>query len=113
MLGIGGRGIVVSEEGVSVATKTGDAVDFQSKVPDEKYQKVNGTNEGAGVRPEVPDVPNYALESDEEYWTFSQDEDDANEETDRNDDSEETEFNKDGVDLTHPKLSNYKADDDE
>nr|GEW44089.1 hypothetical protein [Tanacetum cinerariifolium] len=62
----------------------GDGVDFQSKVPDEQHQK-----------------------------TFSQDEDGADEETNVNDDSEETESEKDGDDLTHPKLSTYKADDEE
>nr|GFB59760.1 hypothetical protein [Tanacetum cinerariifolium] len=52
----------------------GDGVDIQSKVHDEQQQKVTGTNEGTGVRPEVPDVPKYALESDEESWTFNDDE---------------------------------------
>ncbi|GJS47485.1 retrovirus-related pol polyprotein from transposon TNT 1-94 [Tanacetum coccineum] len=49
----------------------GDGVDIQSKVPDKQQQKVTGTNEGAGVTPEVPDVPKYDSESKEEYWTFS------------------------------------------
>nr|GEU74193.1 hypothetical protein [Tanacetum cinerariifolium] len=53
------------------------------------------------------------FESDKESWTFSQDEDDTNEETGVNDDSEETESNNDGYDLTHPNLSTYKADDEE
>nr|GEV00631.1 hypothetical protein [Tanacetum cinerariifolium] len=45
--------------------------------------------------------------------TFSQDEDDADEETDVNDDNEETKSDNDGDDLTHPNLSTYKADDKE
>ncbi|GKC88805.1 hypothetical protein Tco_1149454 [Tanacetum coccineum] len=65
---------------------SGDEVDTQSKVPDEQQQKVTGTNEGAGVTPEVPDVPKYDSESNEESWTFSQDDEDAEEESDRNDD---------------------------
>ncbi|GJR22578.1 hypothetical protein Tco_0971105 [Tanacetum coccineum] len=97
----------------SYASGSGDRVDTQSKVPDEQQQKVTGTNEGAGVRPEVPDVPKYNSESDEESWTFSQDEEDADEETDVNDDSDETESNNDGDDLTHLNLSTYKADDQE
>ncbi|GJX87608.1 hypothetical protein Tco_0339622 [Tanacetum coccineum] len=51
------------------ATK-GDGVDTQSKVLDEQQQKVSGTNEGAGVTPEVPDVPKYDSESEEESWTL-------------------------------------------
>nr|GEZ51403.1 hypothetical protein [Tanacetum cinerariifolium] len=68
---------------MSYATGSGDRVDIQSKVPDEQQQK-----------------------------TFSQDEDDADEEIDVNDDSEEIESDNDGDDLTHPNLSTYKADDE-
>ncbi|GJU62583.1 hypothetical protein Tco_1244418 [Tanacetum coccineum] len=49
-----------------------------SEVPDEQQQKDNGTNEGDGVRPEVPDVPKYTLESEEESWTFKEEEEKAN-----------------------------------
>ncbi|GKE24353.1 hypothetical protein Tco_1435865 [Tanacetum coccineum] len=72
---------------MSHASGSGDGVDIQSKVPDKQQQKVTGTNEGAGVRPEVPDVPEYNSESKEESWTFNN--------------------------LTHPNLSTYKADDQE
>ncbi|GKA48709.1 hypothetical protein Tco_0741667 [Tanacetum coccineum] len=84
-----------------------------SEVPDEQQQKVSGTNEGADVRPEVPDVPKYDSKSNEESWTFSQDEEDADEVTDVNDDSDETELDNNGDDLAHPNLSTYKADDEE
>ncbi|GJZ96383.1 hypothetical protein Tco_0668717 [Tanacetum coccineum] len=97
----------------SHASGSGDGVDTQSKVPDEQQQKVSGTNEGAGVRPEVPDVPKYDSESDEESWTFSQDEEDADEETDVNDDSDEIKSDNDRDDLTYPNLSTYKVDDEE
>ncbi|GKA11162.1 hypothetical protein Tco_0690595 [Tanacetum coccineum] len=100
----------ISKKKECSATK-GDGVDTQSKVPDEQQQKVTGTNEGAGVSPEVPDVPKYDSESDEESWTFSQDDKDAEEESDMNDDSEETESDNDRDDLTHPNLSTYKADE--
>nr|GEU82320.1 retrovirus-related Pol polyprotein from transposon TNT 1-94 [Tanacetum cinerariifolium] len=56
------------------------------------------------LRLEVPDVPKYTLESDEESWTFSQDEDDVDEEIDVNVDSEETKSDNDRDDLTHPNL---------
>ncbi|GKA21287.1 hypothetical protein Tco_0701276 [Tanacetum coccineum] len=102
----------ISKKKECSATK-GDGVDTQSKVPDEQQQKVTGTNEGAGVSPEVPDVPKYDSESEEESWTFSQDDEDAEEESDMNDDSEETESDNDGDDLTHPNLSTYKADEEE
>nr|GEV44466.1 hypothetical protein [Tanacetum cinerariifolium] len=97
----------------SHASGSCNGVDTQSKVLDEQQQKVSGTNEGDGVRPEALDVPQYNLESDEESWTFSQGEEDADEETDLNDDSEETESDNDEDDLTHPNLSTYKVDDEE
>nr|GEX71488.1 ribonuclease H-like domain-containing protein [Tanacetum cinerariifolium] len=98
---------------MSQVSGLGDGVDIQSKVPDEQQQKVTGINEGADVRPEVPNVPKYASKSDEESWTFSQYEDDADEETYVHDDSEETKFDNDEDDLTRPNLSTYKADDKE
>ncbi|GJV16903.1 hypothetical protein Tco_1362226 [Tanacetum coccineum] len=85
----------------------------KSKVPDKQQEKVTGTNKGASVTPEVPNVPKYDSESKEESWTFSQDDEDAEEESDLNDDSEETESDNDGDDLTHPNLSTYKADEDD
>ncbi|GJU73992.1 hypothetical protein Tco_1265397 [Tanacetum coccineum] len=84
-----------------------------SEVRDEQQQKVSGTNKGAGVRPEVPDVPKYDSKSDEESWTFSQDEEDADEVTYVNDDSDEIELDNIGDDLSHPNLSTYKVDDEE
>nr|GEU38688.1 retrovirus-related Pol polyprotein from transposon TNT 1-94 [Tanacetum cinerariifolium] len=95
------------------------------KIPKPKYvqkkadldtsptKKPDQATKGAGVRPEVLDVSKYDSESDEESWTFSQDEDDVDEETYVNDDSEETKFDNDGDDLTHPNLSTYKAEDKE
>ncbi|GJS62642.1 hypothetical protein Tco_0657426 [Tanacetum coccineum] len=97
----------------SHASGSGDRVDTQSKVPDEQQQKVTGIDEGAGDRLEVPDVPKYDSENDEEFWTFSQDDDEDEKETYMNVDSEETESNNDGDDFTHPSLSTYKADDQE
>nr|GEY53988.1 hypothetical protein [Tanacetum cinerariifolium] len=84
---------------------------FKSNEP--TLQVVTSTNKGAGVRPEVPDVPKYNSESEEESWTFSRDDEDDVEESDMNDDSEETESDNDGDDLTHSNLSTYKADDKE
>nr|GEW64640.1 hypothetical protein [Tanacetum cinerariifolium] len=98
---------------MSHASGSGDRVNIQLKFPDEKQQKVTGTNEGVGVRLEVLNVPKYASESDEESWTFSQDDDDADEKTDVNDDSEEIKSANDGDDLSHLNLSTYKADDKE
>nr|GEV30705.1 hypothetical protein [Tanacetum cinerariifolium] len=99
-------------QSASVPKAKGLAVLSKSKVPDEQQQKVTGTNKGAGVRPEVPNVPKYNSESEEESWTFSQNNED-DEESDMNDDSEETESDNDGDDLTHPNLSTYKAIDEE
>ncbi|GKE76687.1 hypothetical protein Tco_1542807 [Tanacetum coccineum] len=57
----------------SHASGLGDGVDTQSKVPNERQQKISGINEGDGVIPEVPNVPKYNSKSEEESWTFSQD----------------------------------------
>nr|GEV24616.1 reverse transcriptase domain-containing protein [Tanacetum cinerariifolium] len=89
---------------MSHASGSGDRVDIQLKVPDEQQQKVTGINEGAGVMPEVPDVPKYNSESEEESWTVGQNDEDDVEESNMNDDSEETESDNDGDDLTHPNL---------
>ncbi|GJY27142.1 hypothetical protein Tco_0401868 [Tanacetum coccineum] len=98
---------------ISHISGSGDGVDIQSKVHDEQQQKVTGINEGAGVTPEVFDVPKYDSEIEEESWTFIQDDEDVEEESDRNDDSEETKSDNNGDDLTHPNLSTYKADEEE
>ncbi|GKC11875.1 hypothetical protein Tco_1008657 [Tanacetum coccineum] len=111
----------------SHASSSGDGADTQSEVPNEQQQKVSGTYEGAGDRPEVPDVPEYKSESEEESWTFSQgddDDDDDNDEHDLEDEkddeddddknnSEETESDDDRYDFIHLNLSTYKAYDQE
>ncbi|GKF01448.1 hypothetical protein Tco_0028371, partial [Tanacetum coccineum] len=118
----------------SHASGSGNGVDIQSKVPDEQQHTVSGTNEGAGNKPEVPDVPEYRSKSEEESWTFSQGEDDEeNDEHDSEDDndehdsendnddedddqenvSREPESDDDRDDFVHPNLSAYKAYDQE
>ncbi|GJT97473.1 hypothetical protein Tco_1092991 [Tanacetum coccineum] len=72
---------------ISHASGSGDGVDILSKVPDEQQHTESGTNEGAGDKPEVPDVPEYRSESKEESWTFSQGDD--KEEDDDNDDEDD------------------------
>ncbi|GKC29857.1 hypothetical protein Tco_1037151, partial [Tanacetum coccineum] len=128
----------LTEFHVSHASGSGDGVDLQSKVPDEQQQTGSGTNEGAGDKPEVPDVPEYRSESEEESWTFSQgeeededddehnndeddeehDSDDDNDDNDDEDDDQEndsqrTESDNEGDDFVHPNLSTYKPDDEE
>ncbi|GKA84035.1 hypothetical protein Tco_0805630, partial [Tanacetum coccineum] len=46
-----------------------------------------GTNEGSGDKPEVPNVPEYISESEEESWTFSQGKDEEEDEEHDNDDN--------------------------
>ncbi|GJW77186.1 hypothetical protein Tco_0138868 [Tanacetum coccineum] len=72
----------------SHASGSGDGVDTMSKVPDEQPQKKSGTDEGAGDKLEVPDVPKYNSDSEEESWTFSNgdDDEDVNEESNAHDD---------------------------
>ncbi|GKA54845.1 hypothetical protein Tco_0753794 [Tanacetum coccineum] len=97
----------------SHASGSGDGVDTLSKVPDEQPQKKSGTDEGAGDKPEVPDVPKYNSDSEEESWTFSDgdDDEDVNEESDAHDDSDENESDDEGDDFVHPNLSTYTPDD--
>ncbi|GKC27516.1 hypothetical protein Tco_1034810, partial [Tanacetum coccineum] len=109
----------------SHASGSGDGVDIESKVPDGQQQNISGTNEGAGDKLEVPNVPEYRSESEEESWTYNQGEDDEdNDEHDsenNNDDEDgdqenvsgEIKSNNDEDDFVLPNLSTYKADDQE
>ncbi|GJY68406.1 hypothetical protein Tco_0471388 [Tanacetum coccineum] len=106
--------MVQATKGIRLKSKAKVAKSDKKKQPTKmskaKGLNVIGTNKGAGVSPEVPGVPKYDSESEEESWTFSQDEEDAEGESDRNDDSEETKSDNDEDDLTHPNLSTYKED---
>ncbi|GJU39238.1 hypothetical protein Tco_1192195 [Tanacetum coccineum] len=83
----------------SHASGSGDGVDIQSKVPVEQQHTVSGTNEGAGDKPELPDVPEYRSEGEEESWTFSQGEDDEeNDDHDSEDDNDEHDSENDNDD---------------
>ncbi|GKD94909.1 hypothetical protein Tco_1374746, partial [Tanacetum coccineum] len=101
----------------SQASGSGDGVDIMSKVPDEQVYEKTGTNEGAGDKPEVPDVPEHHSNSEEESWTFSDgddddEDDDANKDLDAHDDDDDaTESDDDGDNITHPKLSTFSTDD--
>ncbi|GJT51870.1 hypothetical protein Tco_0978027, partial [Tanacetum coccineum] len=126
-----GKRIKTSAKGDKPATtkSKGDGVDILSKVPDEQQQTKSGTNEGAGDKLKVLDVPEYRSESEEESWTFSQgqdeeeneehdsddDNDDDNDDNDDADDvqvhdSQRTESDDSGDDFVYPNLSTYKAD---
>ncbi|GJV77936.1 hypothetical protein Tco_1509520 [Tanacetum coccineum] len=97
----------------SHASGSGDRVNTLSKVPDEQPQKTSSTDEGAGDKLEVPNVPEYNSDSEEESWTFSDgdDDDDVNEESDAHDESDENESDDEGDDFVHPNLSTYTPDD--
>ncbi|GJX41420.1 hypothetical protein Tco_0256410 [Tanacetum coccineum] len=97
----------------SQASGSGDGVDILSKVPDEQVHEKTGTDEGAGDKPEVPDVPEHHSNSEEESWTFSDGDDDANKDSDAHDDNDATESDDDGDNITHPKLSTFSTDDQE
>ncbi|GJY87513.1 hypothetical protein Tco_0502141 [Tanacetum coccineum] len=105
---------------MSHASGLGDEVDIQSKVPDEQQQKEIGTNEGAGVGLEIPDVPKYNSESEEESWTFSQDDEDDVEESDLKDvkdDQDEEEEKADDEEVSSDQrvstLPDYELTDEE
>ncbi|GJT44857.1 hypothetical protein Tco_0953572 [Tanacetum coccineum] len=125
-----GKRIKTSAKGDKPTTtkSKGDGDDILLKVLDEQQQTGSGINEGAGDKPEVPDVPEYRSESEEESWTFSQgaydeedeehdsddDNDDNNDEDDdQENDSQRTELDDEGDDFVHPNLSTYIADDQE
>ncbi|GKF04410.1 hypothetical protein Tco_0035078, partial [Tanacetum coccineum] len=117
------------------ASGSGDGVDLQSKVPDEQQLTGFGINVGAGDKLEVPGVPEYRLESEEESWTFSQgedeeeddehdhdednddhDSDDDNDDNDDEDDDQENDSQRtvsddNGDDFVYPNLSTYNAED--
>ncbi|GKA30442.1 hypothetical protein Tco_0716747 [Tanacetum coccineum] len=119
----------------SQASSLGNGVDILSKVPDEQVHEKTCIDEGAGDKPEVPDVPEHHFNSKEESWTFSNDDDDdddedddahadeddaANKESDAHDDDDDddddddaTESDDDGDNITHPKLSTFSTDDQE
>ncbi|GJZ86285.1 hypothetical protein Tco_0657895, partial [Tanacetum coccineum] len=77
----------------SQASGSGDGVDILSKVPNEQVHEKIGTDEGAGDKPEVPDVPEHHSNSEEESWTFSDgdddEDDDANKDLDAHDDDDD------------------------
>ncbi|GKC10219.1 hypothetical protein Tco_1001829, partial [Tanacetum coccineum] len=78
----------------SQASGSGDGVDILSKVPDEQVHETTGTDEGAGDKSKVPDVPEHHSNSEEESWTFSDGDDDANKDL-GDDDDEDDDANKD------------------
>nr|GEX39462.1 hypothetical protein [Tanacetum cinerariifolium] len=77
---------------ISHVSGSGDGVDTQSKVLDEKQQKTSGVDEGTGTTLGVLDVPIYDSESDKESWGDSNEEDDDEDDfevDDRNEHEEE------------------------
>ncbi|GJU14436.1 hypothetical protein Tco_1142402 [Tanacetum coccineum] len=98
----------------SQASGSGDGVDILSKVSDEQVYEKTGTDEGAGDKLEVLDVPEHHSNSEEESWTFSDDAD-ANKDSDAHDDDDDdaTESDDDSDNITHPKLSTFSTDDQE
>ncbi|GKE62440.1 hypothetical protein Tco_1512807, partial [Tanacetum coccineum] len=67
----------------------------------------------AGDKLEVPNVPKYDSDGEEEFWFFSDgdDDEDVNEESDAHDDSDENKSDDEGDDFFHPNLSTYTPDD--
>ncbi|GJR85669.1 hypothetical protein Tco_0209680 [Tanacetum coccineum] len=113
---------------ISHASGSGDGVNILSKVPDAQQQTGSGTNERVSDKPEVPDVPEYRSESEEESWTFNQGEDEEEDEehdsdSDNNDedddqenDSQRTESDDEGDDFnvsTPPDYELTKEDENQ
>ncbi|GJV34011.1 hypothetical protein Tco_1394411 [Tanacetum coccineum] len=106
-------------KGLTVLSEVALTQDKQMKLATKRSQiqthssHASGSDEGAGDKPEVPDVLDYNSDSEEESWTFSDgdDDDDVNEESDTHDDSNENESDDEGDDFVHPNLSTYTPDD--
>ncbi|GKC14833.1 hypothetical protein Tco_1011615 [Tanacetum coccineum] len=103
----------VTEFHVSHASGSGDGVDLQSKVPDEQQQTRSGTNKGAGEEEDEDDDEHNNDEDDDEHDSDVDNEDNDDEDDDQDNDSERTESDNDRDDFVHPKLSTYRADDQE
>ncbi|GJW20352.1 hypothetical protein Tco_0030974 [Tanacetum coccineum] len=89
----------------------GDGVDIQLKVPDEQQQNIFGANEGAGDKPEVPNVPEYRSESEEESWTYSQGKDDKdNDEHDRENENDDEDDDQENEEEKEEEKVNYDDD---
>ncbi|GJU21051.1 hypothetical protein Tco_1154393 [Tanacetum coccineum] len=100
----------------SHASGSGDGVDTLSKVPEEQPLKISGTDEGAGDKPKVLDVPKYNSDSEEESWTFSDgddDDNDAKEESDAHDDKNESDDEEDDQRVHTPSKESEKHEDDD
>ncbi|GKC49979.1 retrovirus-related pol polyprotein from transposon TNT 1-94 [Tanacetum coccineum] len=97
----------------SQVSGSGDGVDILSKVPDEQVHEKTSTDEGAGDKQEVPDVPEHHSNNEEESWTFSDgddddEDDDANKDLDAHDDDDNddaTESNDDEDDEDEEEIS--------
>ncbi|GKB52192.1 hypothetical protein Tco_0902945 [Tanacetum coccineum] len=83
---------------ISHASGSGDGTDFESGVPDEQHRKTSGTDDGAGTKPRVLDVPKYDFESKKESWGDSRKEDDDDDENDSEDESNNGDNDDDGND---------------
>ncbi|GJT92588.1 hypothetical protein Tco_1081433 [Tanacetum coccineum] len=98
------------------SSSKGDGVDILSKVLDEQQQTRSGTNEGAGDKPEVPDVPELPIQKNEEEFGLSVKEKKKEEEKadDDDDDDDVTSDQKVSTppDMTHQCIDGNKQDDD-
>ncbi|GKF81702.1 hypothetical protein Tco_0240304, partial [Tanacetum coccineum] len=66
----------------------------------------SGADEGTGVKPGVPDAPEYDSEDDISWKSSDDDQDDEQDQDD--DDEEMTESDNDGDDFVHPKLTTHE-----
>ncbi|GJY75491.1 hypothetical protein Tco_0480607 [Tanacetum coccineum] len=124
----GDKPATTKSKGLTVLSEVALSEAEQMKLSTERSMKEfhisHASGSGAGDKPEVPDVPEYISESEEESSTFSQgedeehDSDDDNEDNDDEDDDQEhdsqrTESDDLGDDFVHPNMSTYKADEEE
>ncbi|GKA61454.1 hypothetical protein Tco_0760861 [Tanacetum coccineum] len=115
------KGLTVLSE---VTLSEAEQMKLKTKRSLKEFHISHASGSGAGDKPEVPDVPEYRSESEEESWTFSQKDEEKDEEHDSHDDndneyddqendSQRTESDDEGGDFFQPNLSTYIADDQE
>ncbi|GKF86472.1 hypothetical protein Tco_0254299, partial [Tanacetum coccineum] len=121
----------IKSKGLTVPSEVALSEADQKKLATKRSKKefhsshASGSGDGVDIQSKVPDVPEYRSDNEEESWTFSQGEDEeendehdsANnideEDDDQENDSGETELDDDRDNFVHPNLSTYKADHQE
>ncbi|GJW89496.1 hypothetical protein Tco_0164836 [Tanacetum coccineum] len=96
---------------LEVAFLEAEQMKLETKRSLKEFHISHASGSGSGDKPEVPDVPEYISESEEESWTFSQGKDDEEDEEHDNDDDNDDNNNEDDED--EEEKEEEKAEDDD